>query len=81
MKQGTAKTEGTEGYRVVRPFWEQHFSSKFKKGLEVSKFPCHSSEKIMHYLPSFDPHTVGSAQQRGFLNEDIRDMGPRVVCS
>jgi hypothetical protein len=34
------------------------------------------SENAMHYLPSFDPHTVGRAHQRGLLHEHVRDMGP-----
>jgi hypothetical protein len=40
-----------------------------------------SSEEVMYYLPSLDPHTVGCAHQRGLLHQHVRDMGPRFVRS
>ena len=80
-EQGIVKTEEQKVVELYRSFWERPFPSKFQKKAGTVQVSMALSENAMHYLPSFDPHTVGCAQQRGLLHQHVRDMGPRVVCS
>ena len=81
--KGTRDCEnrGTEGCRAVLLLLRASFALKIQKKAGTVQVSMALSENAMHYLPSFDPHTVGCAQQRGLLHQHVRDIGPRVVCS
>jgi hypothetical protein len=76
------RNRGIEGCRAAllllrAPLFLNFF---FEKAGTVQVFMT-LSKKAMYYLPSFDPHTVGCAQQCGLLYKHVRDMGSRVACS